>query len=434
MPPDRSNLLHLTPLSSSEEGQERGAFEEAARHRLKRNRRLATGLLVGMGTALVGTHLVPSPGFGTLLIRATAEAGVVGGLADWFAVTALFRYPLGLRIPHTAIIPNNKDRIGRTLGRFVEKNFLTEEVLLSKLRKAEVGRRFAAWLATPETASLIADAVASTLPRLIQSLANRDLREFADRTLGEQLRQADIAPVIGRAIQALTTSGEADILFERAIGLAVHWLEENKGQVDQIVRERSRWWIPRAIDARIAAAIVSGITDLLQGLARPESEVRLKFRDALTNLVDELLNSPEQRDQINASKNRILSHPDVQAWLASVWGELSQVALADLAHPHSKVRHTFEHAVHLIGQVLATDPAMQKHIDELLERSAIHVIAWRGEIGTFIAEVVRSWDVRTLTDRLELVVGSDLQYIRMNGTVVGACAGCLIFLVTSLLP
>ncbi|WP_046869614.1 DUF445 domain-containing protein [Microvirga massiliensis] len=434
MPPDRPNLVPLIAPPRHGDGPEPVSFEEGARRRLRRNRGLATGLLAFMGTALVGTHLVPDPGFGTLLIRATAEAGVVGGLADWFAVTALFRYPLGLRIPHTAIIPNNKDRIGRTLGRFVEKNFLTEEVLLSKLRRAEAGRRFAAWLAAPETASLIADSVASALPRLIESLANRDLREFADRTLGEQLRQADIAPVLGRAIQALTASGEADILFERTIGLAVHWLQENKSQVDKLVRERSRWWIPKAIDTRIAAAIVSGVTDLLQGLGRPESEVRLKFRDALADLVDELLNSPEQRDKINASKNRILSHPDVQAWLGSVWGELSQVALTDLARPQSKVRHTFEHAVRLVGQVLATDPAMQKHLDDLLERAAIHVIAWRGEIGTFIAEVVRSWDVRTLTDRLELVVGSDLQYIRMNGTVVGACAGCVIFLVTSLLP
>jgi uncharacterized membrane-anchored protein YjiN (DUF445 family) len=412
---------------------ETGAFEETARSRLRRNRTLATGLLVLMGATFAGTHLVPSPGFGTLLVRSAAEAGIVGGLADWFAVTALFRYPLGLPIPHTAIIPNNKDRIGRTLGRFVERNFLTEEILLTKLRKAEAGRRIAEWLAAPGTAPLIAGAIATALPHVIRSLGSRDLHEFAQRTLGEQLRQADLAPIVGRVVQMLTASGEADVLFERAIGIAVRWLDENRGQIDELVQERSRWWIPKTIDRRIATAIVSGIADLLQSLRQPESEARLKFRAALADLTDELLNSPEQRDQLNASKNRILSHPDVQAWLASVWNELSRTVLDDLARPSSKTRGALEQGLHLVGRALATDQAMQRHIDEVLERLARQLIAWRGEIGTFITDVVRSWDTATLTERLELVVGSDLQYIRMNGTVVGACAGCLIFLVTSLL-
>jgi uncharacterized membrane-anchored protein YjiN (DUF445 family) len=409
-----------------------GSHEENARQRLKRNRSLATGLLLAMGVTYAATHLVREPGFGMLLVRSGAEAGVVGGLADWFAVTALFRYPLGLRIPHTAIIPNNKDRIGRTLGRFVERHFLTEEILLAKLRKAEVGQRFAKWLAAPEIAPLIADTIIVAIPHLIRALESHDIHDFANRTLGEQLRQADFSAIIGRAIEMTTTSGEADVLFERAVGIAVRWLEDNKEQIDELVRERSRWWIPKAIDRRVAAAIVSGVIDLLQGLAKPESDVRLKFRDALATLIDELLNSPEQREQLNASKNRILNHPDVQAWIASIWSELSQTLLDDLAQPSSKLRSALEQGLHLVGRTLAADRVMQHHIDEALERLAAYLITWRGEIGGFIAEVVRSWDTTTLTDRLELVVGSDLQYIRMNGTVVGACAGCLIFLVTSL--
>jgi uncharacterized membrane-anchored protein YjiN (DUF445 family) len=421
-----------TVLSRLGYGPDKGSHEEDARRRLRRNRRLATGLLLGMGAIYAATHLIREPGFGTLLIRSGAEAGIVGGLADWFAVTALFRYPLGLRIPHTAIIPNNKDRIGRTLGRFVERHFLTEEILLARLRKAHVGQRIAAWLAAPATAPLIADTIIAAIPHLIRTLESHDIHDFANRTLGEQLRQADLAPIIGRAIEMTTTSGEADVLFERAIGIAVRWLEDNRSQIDDLVRERSRWWIPKAVDRRIAAAIVSGIMDLLQGLAQSDSDVRLKFREALATLIDELLNSPEQREQLNASKNRILNHPDVQAWIASVWSELTQTMLDDLAQPSSKVRAALEQGLHLVGRTLAADRVMQGHIDETLERLAAYLVTWRGEIGGFIAEVVRSWDTRTLTDRLELVVGSDLQYIRMNGTVVGACAGRLIFLATSL--
>jgi Protein of unknown function (DUF445) len=228
-----------------------GHFDEAARSRLKRNRTLATGLLVLMGVTFIGTHVIESPGFATMLLRSGAEAGIVGGFADWFAVTALFRHPLGLPIPHTAIVPSNKDRIARTLGGFVERNFLTEDVLLKKLREIHAGRRFAAWLAAPDTAPLIAGSLVGALPYLIRSLESRDLHDFAHRTLGEQLREADIAPILGRIVHALTASGEADILFERAVGIAARWLQDNAPQIDQLVQERSHWWIPRTMYGRL---------------------------------------------------------------------------------------------------------------------------------------------------------------------------------------
>src|SRR5262245_46897367 len=163
--------------------------DEAARKRLRRNRILATTMLAGMGVVFVATRMVPGPGFVTLLIQSGAEAGMVGGIADWFAVTALFRRPLRLPIPHTAIIPNNKDRIGRAIGRFVERNFLTPDVLLPKVRQMTLGQRIAAWLAAPATAPLIARSITAMLPYLIHSLRNPDLGEFLQRTLGEQLRQ-----------------------------------------------------------------------------------------------------------------------------------------------------------------------------------------------------------------------------------------------------
>jgi uncharacterized membrane-anchored protein YjiN (DUF445 family) len=384
-------------------------------------------MLVGMGGVFVLTRLVPEPGFGTLLIQSGAEAGMVGGLADWFAVTALFRHPLGLPIPHTAIIPNNKDRIGRTIGRFIERNFLTPDVLRPKLREMHVGTRFAAWLAAPSTAPLIAHSITAMLPHLIHSLRNPDLGEFLQRILNDQLRQADFAPMIARGLRVLTASDEANILFERVSELASGWLEKNRDQIDKIVAEHSRWWIPKAIDRRIAAAIVNGVTELLNGLSRPNSEISSRFREALASTIDEMLNSPEQREKINEGMRRLLAHPEAQAWVRSVWNELCQTALDDLARPSSRLRLALEKPISIVAEALGTDAAMQRHIDEVVEHLADSVIAWRTEIGSFFAEVVRNWDTGTLSDRLELVVGSDLQYIRMNGTIVGACAGCLIF-------
>src|SRR5258705_9047356 len=234
------------------------SVEDTARRRLKRNRALASGLLLASGAILIGTHLVETPGFSVLLLRAASEAGIVGGLADWFAVTALFRRPLGLPIPHTAIIPNNKDRIAEALGRFVERNFLTEETVLRKLKSAQAAQRFTAWLAAPETARSIADTVVHALPYIIRSLQDSDLQRFAQATIGEQLKDVDAASLIARAIRILGETGESEVLLARAIGIAETWLLAHKSEIDELGRERTPWWVPRKIDRRIAAAIVEG--------------------------------------------------------------------------------------------------------------------------------------------------------------------------------
>jgi uncharacterized membrane-anchored protein YjiN (DUF445 family) len=404
--------------------------DAARRQRLRLNRVLATAMLTGMGVIFIATHLVSEPGFLALLIRAGAEAGMVGGIADWFAVTALFRHPLGLPIPHTAIIPTNKDRIGRTLGRFVESNFLTPEVLFPKLRQLQVGRRVAEWLAAPATAGLISHSITAALPRLISSLRSRDLHDFVQRAFGEEFRNLNVAPVIAHAVRLLATSGEADVLFDRTIEISIRWIGENRGQLDTIISQRSRWWIPKAIDRQIAAAIVDGVMELLTGLRDPGSDARAKFRAALAGIVNDLVDSPEHRGQVNEAARRLFAHPDTRAWLASIWNQLCDAAIADLAQPQSRLSVTLEKPISLVAHTLATDEVMQQHIDDLVERIAHSLIGWRTEIGAFIAEVVRNWESRTLVERLELVVGSDLQYIRMNGTLVGACVGCLIFLAT----
>jgi len=407
--------------------------EDRARRRLKRNRALAGGLLLASAAILVATHLAAAPNFYVLLIRAAAEAGIVGGLADWFAVTALFRRPLGLPIPHTAIIPNNKDRIAEALGRFVERNFLTEETVLRKIRAARAAERFTTWLAAPATAAAIAGAVVKALPYIIRSLQDSDLQRFAQSTIGEQLKHADAAALLARAVHILGETGEAEVLLARAIGIAETWLLAHKSEIDEIVRERTPWWVPRRIDRRIAAAIVDGLIDLLSELREENSDARRRFKAALGRLSNELLHSRAQREAINASKNRILESSEFQAWLGSIWRELSRTVLDDLAQPQPRTRTAIEKATITLGTALSFDRAVQAQIESLIERLAIYLVSWRSEIGLFISEVVKSWDTAVLTERLELVVGSDLQYIRMNGTIVGAIAGCLIFLISQLL-
>jgi uncharacterized membrane-anchored protein YjiN (DUF445 family) len=271
------------------------------------------------------------------------------------------------------------------------------------------------------------------LPPVFGALDDPKLREFANRTLGDQLRKAKLAPGLARLLRILSGAGEADALFDSVLDGCLSWLRDNKHQIVALVREQRRWWIPKFVDQTIAAVIVDGISDLLKGLREPNGDARLQFRTALLRLVDDLKSSPERLEQIERAKERLLANPEVKAWFASIWREMSQSALRDLKQSSSATRRALEHAVSSIGAVLARDVVMMGVIDAAAERVALIAFTQRHNIAKVIDEVIRSWDTATLTDRLELAVGSDLQYIRMNGTLVGAAVGCLIFVVSRLL-
>jgi uncharacterized membrane-anchored protein YjiN (DUF445 family) len=402
---------------------------ERQRRTLRRNRLLATSLLLVAAAAFFATRLEPEPGFWILLLRAGAEAAMVGGLADWFAVTALFRHPLGLPIPHTAIIPRSKDRIGEGLGDFVERNFLAPDIIAARLRGLEPGRRFAGWLAQPENAVRAADQLTEALPYVIGSLGDPAIQDFVARSFGEQLKELDLAPLTGRLIALFTASSQYDALFDRALDAAQATLAGNANRIYAIVEERSRWWVPRTVNRRVATALIEGIEEVLAELRLPDGAARERFRDGIEELARSLIASPERRRRFNEAKNRLIDHPEMQAWLAGIWDELRRVFLDDLAAPLSRTREAARTALVTLGRTLAADREMQRRLDAMIEDAALAVAPWRGQIGALIAEVVQGWDAHTMTRRLELAIGSDLQYIRMNGTLVGACVGCALYLI-----
>jgi uncharacterized membrane-anchored protein YjiN (DUF445 family) len=406
------------------------ADEIQVRRALRRNRLLATGLLALMIVIAIATRLAPSPGWLVQLVRAGAEAGIIGGLADWFAITVLFRHPFGIPLPHTAILPSNKDRIGRSLGSFVERNFLVPEVILPKMQQTDLTGKIAGWLALPETAPMVADWIITLLKRFLAASHSVQINEFIQRTVSQQLRTLDLAPPLGRVIEVLTTSQESDILFEKVIQAAESWIMANRTQVDEMVEQRSHWWIPRTIDRRIAAAIVDGAIDVLHRLRQRDSEVRVQFRTAVAGLADDLMTSTEQHEKMQRLKNLLLDDPEVAAWLASAWDRLSHRLMQELSDPRSNARSTIHSAVLALAHSMREDAFIRTRMDAVIERLVVKLFQWRGEIGLLIAEVVRNWDARTVSDRLELVLGSDLQYIRINGTIVGAFVGCAIYLLS----
>jgi uncharacterized membrane-anchored protein YjiN (DUF445 family) len=411
------------------------AFADEARLKrtLRRNRAFATGLLGVAALVFLGTSAVAAPGFWTALVRAAAEAALVGGLADWFAVTALFRRPLGLPIPRTAVIPKNKDRIGKGLGQFVERNFLAPEILAAKLAALAPVERAATWLATADHARAAADGICEMLPPLVRSLEDPELRAFVARSFHEQLREAELAPALGRVLAILTRSAPYDALFDRALDAAHGALAVNAERIYALVAARSRWWIPRSIDRRIAEQIVGGVEEVLAELRDKGSDARASFRDAVAHAADELVHSPDWRRRVAELKETVLEQKEVQDWLAAVWDELRRIVVEDLEAPQSRTREAISAGLQSLGHTLAADPAMRHRLHGVLEHVALAVVPWRGQISSLIAEVVRTWDADTVAARLELAMGSDLQYIRMNGTLVGACVGALLFLIARFL-
>jgi len=406
------------------------ADEIHARHALRRNRLLASGLLALMIVIAITTRLEPSPGWVVQLVRAGAEAGIIGGLADWFAITVLFRHPFGIPLPHTAILPSNKDRIGRSLGSFVERNFLIPEVILPKLSQADFTGKIAEWLAQPETARMVADWIITLLSRLLAAGHSAQINELIQHAVGQQLRTLDLAPPLGRMIEVLTSSQESDTIFERLVETAEHYITAKRTQIDELVDERSRWWIPRTINRRIATAIVDGTIDLLHRLRQRDSEARVQFRAAVVSLANELMTSTELRDKVQRLKNLLLDDVVVRTWITSVWDQLAHRLVQELSDPRSNARSTIQSGVLALARSMREDPFIRARIDAIIERLVIQLLQWRSEIGLLIAEVVRNWDARTVSDRLELVLGSDLQYIRINGTIVGALVGCVIYLLS----
>ncbi|MBV8652353.1 MAG: DUF445 domain-containing protein [Alphaproteobacteria bacterium] len=413
-------------------------FEGVQRRALRRNKRRATALLLAAVSVFVAASAVHVTGreaeFWVLLVRATAEASVVGALADWFAVTAVFRRPLGLPIPHTAIVPRNKDRIGEGLGAFVTRNFLTPELIATKLRQVDPAGRLAAWLSEPDHAALVAERVTLVLPQVIRSLEDDEIREFAARALGEQLRQADLSSALGKTLALVTAGLPFDTVFDRALDALHKLLDRESGTIYEIVAERAAWWVPRALDRRLAKAIIDGIEELLFELRQPGSDRRLMFRNRLEALAQDLMRSAAHRERLEGLKQQLLEQPDVKLWLASIWDALRNVVIDDLAIPQSRTREALARALLSLGRALSADAAMRHRLGAAVEDAAIKlVVPWRQEIGRFISDVVRSWEARTVVDRLELALGPDLHYIRITGTLVGACVGCVLFLFSRLL-
>lgn len=409
--------------SSAWEGQE--AEREA---RLRRMKRFATGLLVAMTSIFAATSLLqeryPWLGF----VRAIAEAAMVGGIADWFAVTALFRHPLGVPIPHTAIIPARKDRIGRSLGGFVQANFLSHAVLGARIRAFRPSERLARWLVVPENSRRIARHAASALAGAANVLRDEDVQGLIDRSLVSRIRRTRVAPLLGNALALVTAGNRHQRLLDEVIRLVATTVDQHEDLIRARIRAETPWWVPDAVDERIHAKVVAAIDHTLQEVdADPEHPLRHRFDEAVHNFIESLRHSPEAADRAEAIKEELLEHPVVQQFSASLWADVKAAILRRAADPEA-APGALEQALQTVGATLLADEALQAKGDEALTTAALAVVdQYRDGVAQFIASTVEQWDPDVTSRKIELAIGRDLQFIRINGTLVGGLVGLILY-------
>lgn len=396
---------------------------------LRTGKRRALGLLVFMGALWVVAKLAPSS-FWTSLLAATAEAAMVGGLADWFAVTALFRHPLGLPIPHTAVIPRNQERIGDALGRFLKSHFLAPGPVGEKLDQIDVASRLGDWLSRPQNAAAVARHIDRIIVFSVRSLGDEDVRDLLRRILIEPGRSLNVAPALGRFLEILTEARHHQLLFDRALQVARQELESHKDYIYTKVSEKSWRFMPKVIDRKIAQALIEGVLELLEELGQHDHEARRRFDEIVSDIIEGLKNSPEYAEQLHKLLDRALSDDKVQEYLLSVWEELRGLLMpAGQPQRQSRLYPSVLRSVERFGVLLREDGDLRRRINRSTKAVVLNAIAnWGDEIAAFVTDQVRRWDTATLTERLELQLGPDLQFVRINGTVIGGLIGSLIFL------
>jgi uncharacterized membrane-anchored protein YjiN (DUF445 family) len=393
---------------------------------LRRMRFFATALLVLMFAIFVATsygeHIWPWLAYP----RAFAEAGMIGACADWFAVVALFRHPLGIPIPHTAIVPNSKERIGVAIGRFTANNFLSPKVLADRMREVDISGWIARWLEKPENARNAAQRIAGVVQQVLRSMPRDDVNAFLTRAARYGIEAVPVAPLASRVLSLLWAHGEMQILVEHAIAYASEALARNRESIKQKVSQRSSRLIPKWIDAIVADKIVAGITQVLNEMREPNHPWRVELAATVARLIDELATDPAMAAKGEEIKANLLSNPQVTERIDALWAGIE--ARLDDPTTQAQLTDLIERLLVTIGERLLNDQRVGNGVNRWLRVAVLRTVApRRAEISGFIRKVVENWDTETLVERIELQVGRDLQYIRINGTLVGGLVGLLIF-------
>jgi uncharacterized membrane-anchored protein YjiN (DUF445 family) len=400
--------------------------EEAARvRRLRAMKQRATGLLALMAVAFVLVTIFGDSTGWTGYLQAAVAASLVGGVADWFAVTAVFRHPLGLPIPHTAVIVERKDQFGETLGEFVQENFLSPDAMSARLREANIARRLGDWLADRAHAEAVAGHLADAAVELADTLRDEDVQVALHEQVRRGLESVPLAPLAGQVLRAATEEGRHQELLDAVLRGVGRFLEENRETLRARFEEESPWWLPTVIDHRIFDRLLDGVCGFFDTInADPQHEIRSRLDDWLEEIVGRLEHSPRYRARGEELKRDLLDHPQLREWLAALWSDLKGALRAQAADPQSELRQRLADAIVAAGRRLRSDPVLAAKVDDVIEWGIRYVGEnFHGEIAGLVSGTLARWDAEETARKLEILLGPDLQFIRINGTVVGGLVG-----------
>ena len=395
---------------------------------LRKMKMFALSLLLAAAALYVVSRSIGGSSTGWGYVSAFAEAAMVGALADWFAVTALFRHPLGIPIPHTAIIPNRKDEIGKSLGEFVETEFMSREVLDERLAGIGVGRRLGEWLSEPANAIRASAGVADVVRGAIEVIDDTQIQEAIERIVENRIRGTQVAPLLGKTIDLAIEGGHHQRLLDAIFKGLEGFLDDNRITFRERLEQESPWWVPDAIDDRIFAKIYDGVTKFLLDVGDdPEHEVRTSIEVRVEAFAARLRDDPEMVARGEQLKEELLAHPDMRAWMSSLWRDAKRGLIDATSRPDSELNQRIANSLGKLGERLRDEPELQAKIDKWVTRSVSYVIDnYRSEVSKLIESTVARWDGESTSRKMELQVGRDLQFIRINGTIVGGLAGLLI--------
>jgi uncharacterized membrane-anchored protein YjiN (DUF445 family) len=398
---------------------------------------VALGALIFMALAFVTAFALQQRVEWLAYVRAAAEGGMVGALADWFAVTALFRHPLGIPIPHTAIIPTRKDEIGRTLGEFVETNFLEASVVRTKLSSTPIAQRAGEWLKQPAHAERVGSEGATIATAVLNALSDDDVRDLITDLAREHLVAPEWGTPAGvwleRIVQAAAHHGAVDL----AVDSIATWLDANAVAFSGLISRRLPSWVPKLAHRFVDDTAYNEAVRFIRAVqSDPRHPARLAIDGYLARLADNLQHDPTTRAKLENAKATLFDSPRVGALAAEAWNTAKNGLLTALADPQSGLRRRMAQALQEVGERLTTDAALQHRVDTWVSDAAVFVVdRYRHDIASIITDTVERWDPAETTEKIELMVGRDLQYIRLNGTVVGALAGLAIFTIAhALIP
>lgn len=408
--------------------------DEEKRRGVRRMKLTAAGLLLFVAVVYVLAKWAHNSGAGPWagFVAAAAEAGMVGALADWFAVTALFRHPLGLPIPHTAIIPNKKDQLGVSLGEFVGENFLSEDVVRQRLRAVGIGSRLGAWLAEPANADRVTAELATALRGALTVLRDSDVQAVVGEAVTRRANAREIGPGLGKMLERIVADGGHKRVVDLVVGRAHDWLVLHGDSVMDAVQGGAPGWTPRFVDRKVGERVYK---ELLRFCAEmrdmPSHPARGALDRFLTDFAGDLQSDTDTRARVERLKGEVLGRGEVQDLIASAWTAVRSMIVSAADDERSELRLRTRSSLLSLGARMATEPKVQEKVDRWVEGAAVHVVTtYRKEITSLITDTVAGWDAEHTTRKIEAHIGRDLQFIRINGTVVGSLAGLLIYTVS----